>query len=208
MLKDRISDKFDTMPADEIDNYYLKPLNSWYGSIIHLYYKYLAHYCMTKPAHLKKGSKILDVGCGVGTLVHQFNKLGHQATGIDVNKNAIQNTISPRNCFLVQNSSKLDYPENFFDLIVSREVLEHIPASEIDDCINEWHRISKGLMIHIIAVSDRGSRVINDPAHINVQSERWWIDKFFAHGYKVIRRPSNKYFYPFGNSGYLMISSV
>ena len=149
-------------------------------------------------------NRILDVGCGVGILVEQFNKLGYQAIGIDVNEEAIKSSISPKNCLLVQTAAKLPYPDNYFNLVVSREVLEYISASNIDACIDEWDRVSQGKMIHIIAVKERGPSALDDPMHVNVQTEKWWIEKFKQHGYRAIRKPQKLFFSHFGSKGYLM----
>ena len=208
LVKGILDKKFQPMPSDYVGAYYLRHLVEWYGPLVKLYYKYIAQHCMIRPAKLKKGSKILDIGCGIGLLVYCFNKLGYDAKGIDVNPNAIACSLEPLNSICVEQSSKLPFPDNYFDLVVSREVLEHIPLSEIDNCIDEWERVGNGVFIHIIAVSDRGKRVINDPAHINVQSENWWIEKFTEHGYSVIRKPSKLYYYPYGSQGYLMMQKI
>ncbi len=185
-------------------NNYLRWTNSpLFGCFIKLYYRYIASYIMANPAKLKKGDRVLDIGCGVGILVEQFNKLGYQAVGVDVNEEAIKNSVCPSNCFLVKTTAKLDYPDNYFDLVVSREVLEHIPYDQIDDCIDEWDRVSKGKMIHIIAVKERGSSAIDDPTHVNVQTEEWWIRKFEEHGFSVIKKPKI-FFSLFGSERYLM----
>lgn len=186
-----------------LDNH-LKRINSFFGFFIKLYYGYIVSYIMANPAKLRKGNKVLDIGCGIGILVEQFNKKDYQAIGVDVNKEAIKNSISPGKCFLVKTTAKLDYPNNHFDLVVSREVLEHIPDNHIDDCINEWDRVSKGKMVHIIAVKERGPSAIEDPAHVNVQTEKWWINKFNKHGFNVLKKPRKLFFSPFGNEGYFM----
>ncbi len=185
-------------------NNHIKWLNSFCGFFIKQYYRYIASYVMAKAAGLKKEDKVLDIGCGVGALVEQFNKLGYQAIGVDVNKEAIKNSIYLKNCFLVQTTAKLPYHDNYFDLVVSREVLEHIPADQIDACINEWDRVSAGKMIHIIAVTERGPSATDDITHVNVQFEKWWIKKFMKHGYWAIRKPQKLFFSLFGTKGYLM----
>ena len=159
---------------------------------------------MAKPAKLKKNDRVLDIGCGVGILVEQFNKLGYQAFGIDINKEAINYSIVPENCSLVPTAAKLPYPDNYFNLVVSREVLEHILISDIDACIDEWDRVSTGNMIHIIAVEERGPSAIDDPMHVNVQTEKWWLEKFKQHGYRTIKKPQKFFFSHFGSKGYLM----
>lgn len=185
-------------------NNHLRWLNSIFGFLIRLYYRYLASYIMAKAAKLKKNDRVLDIGCGVGILVEQFNKLGYQAVGVDVSEEAIKNSIYPSSCRLVETTAKLDYPNNHFDLVVSREVLEHIPISQIDACIDEWDRVSKGKMIHIIAVRERGPSALDDPTHVNLQSEQWWVEKFMEHGYEARRKPQKFFFSPFGSDGYFL----
>ncbi len=187
-------------------NNHIRWLNPFTGFFVKQYYRYVASYIMAKAAGLKKNDKVLDIGCGVGILVEQFNKLGYQAVGVDVSQEAIKNSIYSKNCFLVQTTAKLPYPDNYFNLVASREVLEHIPANQIDACIDEWDRVSVGKMIHIIAVKERGSAATDDITHVNVQSEKWWIKKFMEHGYRAIRKPQKFFFSLLGSKGYLMFT--
>ncbi len=183
---------------------HIKHLKSWYGFVIKPYYSYLAKYCMSKPAKIATGSKVLDIGCGIGLLVEAFNKLGFYALGVDISDPAIANSIAKEKCFLVKSTSKLGFAENVFDLVVSREVLEHIPEGEIDECISEWDRISKGIMIHLIAVSERGESAFADPNHVNVKPERWWVEKFRDHGYIAAVKLPKYFFSLYGRSGYFI----
>jgi cyclopropane fatty-acyl-phospholipid synthase-like methyltransferase len=185
---------------------HLRKLRSWRGYFVRRYYRYVASYAMAGAAKLHPHAKVLDIGCGVGILVQQFIKLGYQAKGVDVSQAAIANSIIPQHCSLVATTAKLDYPDQYFDLVVSREVLEHIPAEDIDACIDERDRVSKGKMVHIIAVRERGTSAINDPTHVNVQAEQRWITTFAKHQYKAIRQPRKCFFSPFGNKGYLMFT--
>lgn len=195
-----------TVYADEyyIENH-IKRLNSWYGRLAKRYYRYVAEVAIAKPAELPRGARVLDIGCGVGVLVQQFNKLGCYAIGVDVNEAAIQHSIEPQHCQLVETTAQLPYPDKYFDLVTSREVLEHIPEEAIDDCIDEWDRVSKGKMVHIIAVAERGKSATDDPTHITVQTENWWSQKFQQHGYRTIRNPSPYYVSLFGPKGYFML---
>lgn len=206
-LLEKISpvDKLSTYDTEYFVYNYLRHVNTWYGFLVKLYYRYVAYYCMIKPTNICKNSKVLDIGCSVGILVQQFNKLGYQAIGIDINKAAIENSLCPQSCFLVNTTSQLEYQDNYFDLVVSREVLEHIPLSDIDKCIREWDRVGKRVMVHIIGVAERGPRVIDNPLHVNIKPEKWWIDKFKEHGYRAIKNPTRMFFSLFGNSGYFMM---
>lgn len=182
---------------------HLRWLRSPLGQIFRLYYIYVAKYAMADVVSLPKGSRILDIGCGVGTLVDSFHKLGYKATGVDVNSQAITNNIAKKHCLLVKNTNKLDFNNRYFNLVVSREVLEHIPLKDIDSCITEWDRVSRGQMVHIIAVKERGPSAENDPAHCNVQTEQWWVNKFKKHGYSAQLQPFKWFLSPFGSKGYI-----
>ncbi len=207
-ILNKVSETYRNENEEYDESYYfenhVKFLNSPFSFFVKLYYRYIASFIMAGAANIKKKDKVLDIGCGVGTLVEQFNKLDYKAVGIDVNKKAIENSIYSKECSLVKTTGDLDFPDDYFDLVVSREVLEHIPLNKIDDCIKEWDRVSKGKMVHLIAVKERGDSALNDPAHVNVQTEDWWVDKFKEHGYKTIKHPQRPFLSPFGNQGYLM----
>jgi ubiquinone/menaquinone biosynthesis C-methylase UbiE len=200
---------FMSREASYDEDYYhhnhLRHLNSSYGFIIKWYYRYIAHLCMVLPSKIRPGAKVIDIGCGVGTLVQQLHELHYQPTGVDVNECAIRNSICPGKCHLVSTTASLDYPDKYFDLIVSRECLEHIPETDIDRCILEWDRVGNGCMVHIIATEERGESVTDDPLHVNVKPEQWWVNKFTTFGYKTIRSPMKLFFSPFGSSGYFMM---
>jgi len=186
--------------------HYLRHASAWYGFALRGYYRYVAYHCVTAPMNIPSNGRILDIGCGVGLLVEQFCRLGYQAIGVEVNKAPIEHSLCPDQCFLAATTAELNYPDGYFDLIVSREVLEHIHGAEIDRCIREWDRVGKGAMVHIIAVSERGQSATQDPTHINVQPEAWWADKFQSYGYDRIN-PATKLLSPFGSSGYFRMST-
>lgn len=190
------------------DEYYhinhLRKIQSRLGFLVKLYYRYVASYAIVGAASIPRGARILDIGCGIGILVEQLRRLGFDAVGVDVNLPAIRNSLVPAFCSHMQTTAQLPYADGHFDLVVSREVLEHIADEEIDECIQEWDRVSKGKAVHIIAVTERGPSATQDPTHINVQSEAWWINKFIQHGYIGTKSPRENFLSPFGSSGYFL----
>ncbi len=76
----------------------------------------------------KKGKslKILSLGAGTGTDLEILNKYG-EVYVIDINKNAL-NLISKKLCYekKIANACKLPYKDNFFDIVTSFDVFEHI----------------------------------------------------------------------------------
>lgn len=79
------------------------------------------------PSHAK-GGKILDVGCGTGDTLILLKKLGWDAYGIDMDKNAIS-TGKKRGLHNLKLGTYKDlakYPDNYFDAIRLYHVIEHL----------------------------------------------------------------------------------
>jgi len=87
-----------------------------------------------KLIDMKPGQTVLDIGCGVGGSAFHLNQVyGCDVRGIDLSNNMIeiaqqkhadygyQNVV-----FEVADATLLDYPENSFDLVYSRDTILHI----------------------------------------------------------------------------------
>ncbi|MGB9906135.1 MAG: class I SAM-dependent methyltransferase [Candidatus Saccharicenans sp.] len=75
------------------------------------------------------GEKILDVGCGDGYYSRRIASRGAHVIGIDINRQALaiaKNSTDKKGLeFLEMNAEELDFPEAFFDKIISFCVIEH-----------------------------------------------------------------------------------
>lgn len=79
--------------------------------------------------------KILDIGCASGKFLITLQKLGHQGqlTGLDQSPAMIQeakkNSKNTKKSieWVVGNAIKLPFPNNFYDWIVARHMLYHVP---------------------------------------------------------------------------------
>lgn len=114
----------------------------------------LRHYTIFNKAiqnGLKKNSKILEIGCGIGTLtslLYKFISKGH-IVAADISDESINVAkkrlgISSRIDFKVTDMSDFKY-ENKFDFIILPDVLEHIP---IEQHKNLFDVISKHMFDH------------------------------------------------------------
>ena len=88
---------------------------------------------------LKKGQKVLDLGCGNGLVTGEIIKRGVKYYGLDVSNGLIkiarqkykQEIKAGLAEFKIGNAcKKLPYQNNFFDAAISFAVLHHIPGSE------------------------------------------------------------------------------
>ena len=96
--------------------------------------------------------EILDLGCGRGWLTKLLHNYGN-VTGIEPVKNVVDHAIKmfPKINFLVGSTKDLlsNLPKPKYNLIVSSEVIEHIPNDEKKGFINDIYELldEKGYLI-------------------------------------------------------------
>jgi ubiquinone/menaquinone biosynthesis C-methylase UbiE len=110
----------------------------WWGEHVHRYHEALQH--------IKPNDIILDIACGTGfgTAILADNSKG-LVVGGDIAAEAIEECKSywnkPNLEFRVLDGTKLDYPDHFFDRIISFETIEH--TTEYRKMVAEFARVLK-----------------------------------------------------------------
>ncbi|MEM2742254.1 MAG: methyltransferase domain-containing protein [Nitrososphaeria archaeon] len=112
---------------------------------------------------LLRGSKIeriLDIGCGFGGLSAVIAKLlgAGEIHGVDIDENVFNEARAKGViCHLVDANSLLPFQDNYFDLITSFGVLEHLTF--FDTIIQESHRVLRSAGYLLISVPNLASWV-------------------------------------------------
>ncbi len=123
-------------------------------------------------------NSVVDIGCGLGTFLNVFKRLGvSDILGIDgawVNKNLLYKYINP-NEFLEWNLEKEIKLDKKYDLVLSIEVAEHISAESSDIFIQNLVNSGK-MILFSAAIPNQGGQ-----NHINEQWLTYWEDKFSNH---------------------------
>lgn len=90
---------------------------------------------------IKKGSSLLDIGCGSGLITKCFIDEGILAHGIDISNSALKN-LSEKN-FTRYDLQKSNYPfsNESFDFVFSKSVVEHLTNPDL--LFDESHRVLK-----------------------------------------------------------------
>ena len=121
---------------------------------------------------------VVDVGCGDGSWLAVFRRLGvHEILGVDgdyVNPGSLQ---IPPDCFQALDLTKPFSLGRGFDLAVSLEVAEHLPAECAPVFVECLTRMAP-LVLFSAAIPFQGG--VN---HINEQWPDKWADLFGRHGY-------------------------
>ncbi len=107
--------------------------------------------------------RILDVGCGNGSLSLLFAEMGHDVVGIDISKEMLsvakkkakEREIDPD--LRIGDAESLDFDDDSFDSVVSRIVLWTLPNPET--AIAEWMRVLKpGGRVYTFEIDSSGRR--------------------------------------------------
>ena len=94
-----------------------------------------AKFC--RELDLRPGQKVLDIGCGVGgSAFYMARHYGADVFAIDLSQNMISiakdywngqpSGIQHRVQFHIEDATKMAYPENFYDVVYSRDTVLHI----------------------------------------------------------------------------------
>lgn len=141
---------------------------------------------------LTEDHTILDLGCSYGFMVKALRLLRRQAWGCDISLHAIENAPRDVRPYLVLLFQPQDIPEcrgQPFDMILARDVLEHIDYEDLDCTLSILRTRGKRLFA-IIPLGDGTRYVIpaaeNDITHKIRQDLSWWCARFVANGFTVV----------------------
>ena len=99
-----------------------------------------------KQYNLSSESKVLDVGCAKGFMMHDFLEIipGIEINGIDVSEYAIKNCMTSVKGFAeVANANKLPFKDKSFDLVISINTIHNLDLNECINSIKEIQRVSR-----------------------------------------------------------------
>ena len=96
---------------------------------------------------LKAGSRVLDVGCGKGFLLHEMQLIepGLELVGFDVSKHGLASTIPECNATFFNYRAQDAYPfgDQSFDLVISLGALHNLRIFELKTALAEIQRVGK-----------------------------------------------------------------
>ncbi len=73
-----------------------------------------------------ENQRILDVGCGLGMYVRQMRRFSEEVFGVDVDAEKVAEASQTLPNIYTAPAEALPFPDNFFDVILLHEVIEHV----------------------------------------------------------------------------------
>jgi ubiquinone/menaquinone biosynthesis C-methylase UbiE len=85
---------------------------------------------------IDNSESILDIGCGVGHIVHHFNNRDINTIGVDIHTSSIfaAKEHYKEDSFLIADGTTLPFRPRSFDTIILSYSLHHIPSNIISIC--------------------------------------------------------------------------
>ncbi|MBN1360271.1 MAG: class I SAM-dependent methyltransferase [Sedimentisphaerales bacterium] len=109
---------------------------------------------------LKAGDKILEIGCGIGTVVFELSRQGYDVTGTDISQVAIEYGRAKYGDIRleVQPAEKLAFDDEAFDVVLSFDLFEHIAS--IDRHVAEVRRLLKPQGYYLFQTPNKCSNAV------------------------------------------------
>lgn len=123
---------------------------------------------------------VVDVGCWFGTWLKVARELGvDDVLGIDASYTDRSRLRIPDEMFLARDLTAPLTLERRFDLALSLEVAEHLPATAADDFVASLTRLAP-VVLFSAAIPDQSGE-----GHLNEQWPGYWVERFGANGFVV-----------------------
>ncbi len=134
-----------------------------------------------------KHGSILDLGCGRGDFFEEFKDLNFDTHGIDI---SVSESFYSNHNIIIQDidGHLLPYPDNSFDIIFNKSVIEHIKNTDI--FISECFRILKPNGICITLTPDwkaQYKHFYDDYTHVKPFTLMGLQDAFLGHDFTLIK---------------------
>jgi len=136
-------------------------------------------------------SRVLDVGCGPGFLMAFLDELGVEADGIDFSPSSL--TLAPpavRDRIVIAPVTDLPVEDAAYDLVICREVLEHLTVLQVRRTVAEMCRASSRFVYATTrfhpqpeALLDVTTDFETDPTHITLLAKDFVRMLFVLEGF-------------------------
>ena len=130
---------------------------------------------------------VLDFGCAKGFMVYAMRLLGKEAHGVDISDYAVNAGMSEVKDYLSVISSVDDIKGNY-DLIMAKDVLEHIPYDILPSILKAFRIRCRKILVAVPLGDNKKFRIRQyemDVTHIIREPEEFWLKALGEAGFKI-----------------------
>ena len=138
-------------------------------------------------ATLPKNAEILDIGCGQGGALQLFATLGCHAVGIGIGDQDLDACRAKNLEVFKMDQNELSFPENYFDGVWARHVLEHSLAPLFT--LTEIARVlrPRGRLYAEMPAPNTSCHHESNPNHYSVFGSEAWAQLLFKAGFADVQ---------------------
>lgn len=130
---------------------------------------------------LTEARSVIDVGCGMGAWLSACLESGvEEITGLDGGYVDINKLLIPRERFIPSDLARGMSHRGRYDLVISLEVAEHLPASRAAGFVQDLVELGPVILFSAAIPGQGGTH------HVNEQWPEYWRDLFARHDYVLI----------------------
>jgi len=130
---------------------------------------------------------VVDVGCGSGIYLHEFQNYQIEICGYDGSPAAISGSLVGNMITIHDLTTPLNL-DRTFDLALCIEVAEHLESEYADILVDSLYPLAN-ILFFTAATPGQGPESIG---HINEQPHSYWIEKFSSKGFVYNQKLSDK----------------
>jgi len=136
--------------------------------------------------------RVLDLGCGPGYLMRLLLDVGIQADGLDISHSSKEMAPAEvRSRIRIGSLLEARFPDRSYDLVICREVLEHLPVVDINRAVFNMCRISSRFVYITTRFHPDPSSLLDltsepevDPTHITLMNKNLLRLMFVLAGFR------------------------
>lgn len=152
---------------------------------------------------IRKGLKVLDVGCGQGPALALFDQRGAIAVGITLGEKDVAECRSKGYTVDRMDQSFLTFADSVFDIVWARHVIEHsvFPLFTLDG----FFRVLRpaGMLYLEVPLPDTDCHHERNPNHYSVFSQSAWVSLLERTGFSIIDHVSYRFTVTAGDDEYI-----